>query len=114
MTVTQALWTPTPATFQITNNKVYPNPSNGGVINITYNLTANANQVTIKAFTQAYRLIFETTYSAPDQNTQAGTDVFSATTSLASGSYYYVILATDLNNIVHRKIGSFIVLRNNK
>ncbi len=112
VTATAALWTPTPTTFQITNNKVYPNPSNGSVINISYNLTANAEQVTIKAFTQSYRLIFKVTYAEPDIHTQAGTDVLSATTTLASGTYYYVIEATDMNNVVHRKIGSFIVLRN--
>jgi hypothetical protein len=114
MTATQSLWTPTPVTFQITGNKVYPNPSNGGVINISYNLSANANQVTIKAFTQGYRLIFQITYQAPDIHTTAGTDVMSATTNLASGSYYYVIEVKDQNNTLHRKIGNFIVIRNTK
>jgi len=112
-TPTQSNYTPTPTSFQLTNLKPYPNPCYSGQLNISYNLTQQAQRVTIKVYTQAYRLIFEADFTGGSAETNAGTDIIPLALSasqMANGLYFYVIEATGQDNSVKRQIDKFIAL----
>lgn len=103
-------FTPT-TTFSISslltpNFLVYPNPANSGQANFTYQLSAQADQVTIKLYTVSFRRVAEYAGGAQAGNNTVATDL----SALANGLYYFVIEA-DGGGKKEQKTGKLIIAK---
>jgi endoglucanase len=96
--------TPTPtiqpqsATLEITGARPYPNPFNPSrqtSLGVGFNITRDCSGIKFRLYTTGFRLIRETeyqgTYYAGDNILQVDTESMK---NLASGIYYYVLIAT--------------------
>ncbi len=113
-------WTPTPnptpiPVFAINNVLVYPNPMKAGkdVLYFNLDLTQQPQSVSVKIYTEAFRLIKDKTWPA-SAITGRYTVCFSEGElgKLARGIYYYILTAKDnKGKQLKSKPGVFIVLR---
>ena len=67
----------------------YPNPSNGGPVNVDVNLPTAAN-VSCEVFTTAFRKIVGQTWPAPAGNSSYQWDLTDKTGSRAANGLYYI------------------------
>jgi hypothetical protein len=98
--------------------KPYPNPINPiiiPVLRIAVNITGDADRITLKIYTCAYRLIMEQVFEGADaqQIVEDGIIQYNSDNlkDLSAGTYYYVIIAENGTSKVRSKVDKIIILK---
>jgi len=107
--------TPSREAFQITVDKVYPNPCNPEFYDLIFSIIVNKNSrsYSVKIFTEGFRMIrnisINETQAAGKNNLTVNRAVL---TALSNGVYYYTIsAASDDGFTAISKPGNIIILR---
>jgi hypothetical protein len=104
-------FSPTPTSTPVPGTGVFPNPWTGGSpLQVSYQLSANTDQVKLKIFTVSFRKIFEN----DDLPTAAGEQVYTPNWNQAgpvSNGVYYLVLDIKTNGVDHQQILKLLILR---
>jgi hypothetical protein len=87
---------------------IFPNPSDGDSIGLTYDLSNIVEEVAISIYTQSYRKVFVN----KNLPTTAGRHVINVplNTRFANGIYYYIVTSKG-KDFSFRKVGVFVVIK---
>jgi len=98
----------------ITNVKIWPNPYNPdtGNFKISYVLGQDTDEVDIKIYTAAFRLVKTAIVSGPDTYGDKSAQLdFSDFENFASGTYYYVLISRQSGKLVKSKANLIVIIR---